>query len=75
MQRKYFFIHKDLSGTAFISQFDSYGAAEDEWKNTVNEKLDDDKRVRDCDITPIMEGVIPEGFIINNEGDIERTYI
>jgi hypothetical protein len=61
-------------GDAFIEQFDSYGAAEDEWKDLVNKKLEDHKRVMNCNITPIMEGVIPEGFIINGEGDIEKKF-
>lgn len=73
MQRKYFFIHKDQKGEAFVEQFDSYVAAEDEWKEVVNQKLDIRRRVRKSQITPIMEGVIPEGFIINDEGDIEKA--
>ena len=73
MQRKYFFIHKDPKGEAFVELFDSYGAAEDEWKETVSAKLAIRHRVRSSEITPIMEGVIPEGFIISDEGDIEEA--
>jgi len=65
MNRMYYFIHKDQNGETHTEQCPIYGPIENKWIKIVNEKLANKESISPSEITPIIEGYIPTGYMLD----------